>query len=25
VLYGEETGAHVAREHLRLDPLNTPQ
>jgi diaminopimelate decarboxylase len=25
VLYGEKTGAHVAREHLRLDPLNTPQ
>jgi diaminopimelate decarboxylase len=25
VLYGKKTGAHVAREHLRLDPLNTPQ
>ncbi len=25
VLWSEEKGAHVAREHIRLDPLNTPK
>lgn len=25
VIYSEKEGAHVAREHIRLDPLNTPK
>ena len=25
VIVSEKTGAHVAREHIRLDPLNTPK
>ncbi len=25
VIYSEKNGAHVAREHIRLDPLNTPK
>ena len=25
VIYSEESGAHVAREHIGLDPLNTPK
>jgi diaminopimelate decarboxylase len=24
VLYGQQTGSHLAREHVRLDPFNTP-
>ena len=25
IIYSEQNGAHVARGHIRLDPLNTPQ
>ena len=25
ILYSEAGGAHVAREHIKLDPLNTPK
>ncbi len=25
IIYSEKTGAHVARDHIKLDPLNTPK